>query len=563
MERKLRRGEGGGTPALPLFVVGLILLLGGLVGILPAGPAEAAPAGRACLACHADAGLAAVTAKGEPMSLAVSGKELRSSVHRDLACRDCHPGVRLDAHPGPLPASSLAAYRAETSKACLGCHPAEQLGRKANHAAIVFEDQELSCAGCHGAHGVRPVAAWKAALGENEYCLLCHANALTLMLPGGGTVSLDVDREQLAASVHPDHRCFDCHAGFSRDAHPAGTLGDRSRRELAAAKTCGRCHADKLRQVEGSVHFALLRSGAGKAPGCTDCHSAHGVAAKERYATLAGTPCRSCHREIFDAYAGSMHGVARFQGGHLEAPFCSECHRAHDVSGTASPEKIRAACLGCHPHAPDLHASWLPNAGLHLDAVSCAACHAPLAKRMVSLRVVEEGSGRAVTRREVAGLLGGDAALALDPAGDGIDGAELWSFLRRLEGERKQGLPGVSLAGRLEVTRGVDAHRLAGKAEAVRRCETCHQAGSAFFSQVAVKLAGDDGRPVRHAGAPGVLVSAASVLPMGGFYALGSTRIGVLDWLLLLAVLAGLAVPALHITARLLAARSRKGEARP
>lgn len=542
---------------------GLLLLLGGLAGLLLAGPAAAAPSARACLSCHADPGLAGVTGQGEPMSLAVSAGELRRSVHRDLSCRDCHPAVRLDAHPGALPAPSLAAYRAETSKACLACHGAGALGRRAHHGAVVFEDQELSCAGCHGAHGVRAIAAWKRETAENEYCLTCHAHEITLLLPGGETVALDIDRERLAASVHPDHRCADCHAGFSKDAHPAGSIGGRNRRELAAARTCGRCHAEKLRQVEGSVHYSLLLSGAAGAPGCTDCHSAHGVVAKERYATLAGTPCRACHREIFDAYAGSMHGVARFGAGHLDAPFCSECHRAHDVSGTASPERIRAACLGCHPQAPAAHAAWLPNAPLHLDAVSCAACHAPLAKRMVALQLVEKGSGRAVTEREVASLLGGDAARALDPAGDGIDGAELWSFLRRLEAGRADGLPGVALAGRLQVARGIDAHRLAGKAEAVRRCETCHQAGSSFFSQVAVRLAGEDGRPTRHAGAPGVLHAAASVIPVKGFYALGSTRTRALDWLLLLAVLAGLAVPALHITARALAARAAKGEGRP
>jgi hypothetical protein len=540
-------------------VVALLVL-----AALAAGPgavvaaAGSGPTWRACLSCHEDKALALVTAKGEMLSLTVAAAELAGSAHRGVECRGCHPGVRLDAHPDGHAPASLDEFRRATSAACFACHPAERLRARSPHAAVVFEDQQLSCIECHGSHGVRSVAAWKRNAAPNDYCLTCHSRPLTLQRPDGTALELAVDAAKLKASVHPDHDCSDCHAGFSASAHPAGASGGRNHRAIAAVRTCARCHADKLRQAEGSVHFTLLRSGAKGAPGCTNCHSAHDVAPKERYATIAGTPCRSCHPQIFEAYAGSMHGLARVSGDHLDAPLCSDCHRAHDVQGSARPELVRATCLGCHTTALELHSSWLPNASLHLDAVSCAACHAPRAKRVVALRLVEEGTGRQLTEREVVDLLGGTIALELDPAGNGIDGLELWSALRRIESLRLASAAKVDIVGRLEVARGIDAHRLADKSGAVRACESCHQAGSASFDRVALSLARDDGRPKRFEGAPGVLTDAASVVSIHGFYALGATRHGALDWLLVLAVAGGLTVVALHLTFRLRAARARK-----
>jgi hypothetical protein len=549
----------GGRPPLLLFVFALLMLAsGGVCFAATASTAAPGPGWGACFDCHDDSSLSLTTAKGEELSLTVTAADLAGSPHRGLECQACHPGVDLDTHPTGDAIPSLEKFRVSSSRVCFTCHPTERLRARSQHAAIVFEDQSLSCVECHGSHGVRSVAAWKQAAGANEYCLICHSRAISIRRPDGATLSLAVDVEKLKASVHPDHDCTDCHSAFSTSAHPAGQAGNRNRRTVAAARTCAQCHEDKLRQAEGSIHFTLLRSGSGEAPGCTSCHSAHEVAPKERYATITGSPCRACHQQIFQAYTGSMHGVARASGDHLNAPMCSECHRAHDVQGTANPEKVRAACIGCHPTAEALHAVWLPNANLHLKAVSCAACHAPLAQRVVALRVVEEGSGRQLTEREVGDLLGGDVAAAIDSAKGSESGLNLWTALRRLESRRLASAAKLDIVGRLEIARGLDAHRLADKSGAVRDCESCHTKGSQVFDQVALSLARDDGRPKRFEGDQAMLTDAASIVSVHGFYALGGTRIGVLDWLLAMAVAGGLMVVALHLTFRIRAARAHK-----
>jgi hypothetical protein len=294
------------------------------------------------------------------------------------------------------------------------------------------------------------------------------------------------------------------------------------------------------------------------APGCSDCHSAHAVAPKERFATLTGTPCRGCHEEIFSAYAGSMHGTARATGQHFDAPLCSDCHRAHDVKGSASPALVRAACDGCHQGAAKAHDAWLPNAALHLNSVSCAACHAPTAQRVVALRLTEAGSGRNLTEREVTELLGADAAAVLGPESDGIDAFELLDMLKKLESRRLASDEKLEIVGRLEVARGAGAHRLAAKSGAIRSCESCHDASGKAFDTVALSLARDDGRPKSFGGSPKMLTEAGAMLSVRDFYALGGTRSVVLDWLLVLAFAGGLAVIAAHLTARLWTARSRK-----
>jgi hypothetical protein len=106
------------------------------------------------------------------------------------------------------------------------------------------------------------------------------------------------------------------------------------------------------------------------------------------------------------------------------------------------------------------------------------------------------------------------------------------------------------LRGRLEVREGVQAHQLARKADAVRDCDSCHSAGAEPFQSVVISIAGPDGRPLRHGVQKGVLTSLAALQSVRGFYAIGSTRIRLLDWLLVLVVGGSLAGALTHMAIR-------------
>ena len=65
-----------------------------------------------------------------------------------------------------------------------------------------------------------------------------------------------------------------------------------------------------------------------------------------------------------------------------------------------------------------------------------------------------------------------------------------------------------------------------------------------------LSLIGPDGRRVRFEAQPDVLHNARSLDVLSNFYAIGGTRIGLLDTLLALALLAGIGAPVLHLVLR-------------
>jgi len=94
----------------------------------------------------------------------------------------------------------------------------------------------------------------------------------------------------------------------------------------------------------------------------------------------------------------------------------------------------------------------------------------------------------------------------------------------------------------------VQAHQLAEKSKAIRDCDTCHREGAQAFQSVVLTIAGPDGRPLRHGVNKDVLSSIMATDSVRGFYAIGATRIKLLDVLLLLVVLGSLGGVLGHLT---------------
>jgi hypothetical protein len=94
----------------------------------------------------------------------------------------------------------------------------------------------------------------------------------------------------------------------------------------------------------------------------------------------------------------------------------------------------------------------------------------------------------------------------------------------------------------------VEAHQLSEKEKAIKDCNACHKEGAAPFQSVTLTIAGPDGRPLRHGVQKEVLSSLTSMGSVRGFYAIGSTRIKLLDYLLVLVLLGAACVPLGHMT---------------
>lgn len=376
----------------------------------------------------------------------------------------------------------------------------------------------------------------------DQQCLGCHSIAgMEKELQNGEKLSLHVDGAKFSKSVHSLIGCAVCHGTVTLDNHPPSKTKISSIREysMEQTKVCASCHGEVLKLYQGSIHASLVREGNPVAPICTDCHNPHAVMAKATYDTGTGAPCSKCHGSVFEAYAGSVHGKASLD--------CSNCHRAHDVRPANTGDKLKDACLGCHQDALTAHEAWLPNAAQHFETVSCPACHVPGAKRKVDLRLYDNVTKQSVGEREGVPQFDNWARSAKVKSG-GLDAMALHSLLREFNREGTENK--TTLRGRLEVINGVDAHRLMDKSQAIRDCAKCHQQGADAFQSVTVSIVGPDGRPVSYGAKPEVLHSMISVDSVGGFYAIGGTRIKLLDWLLALAVLGGIGAPVGHMTIR-------------
>ncbi len=377
----------------------------------------------------------------------------------------------------------------------------------------------------------------------DQACLGCHGvEGMEKQLADGATLQLHVPGDIFAKSVHAPIGCTGCHSDVDLNSHPPAQKDIASRRgfTLAMTQICRGCHADKFDQWETSIHAALVRAGDPAAPVCTDCHNPHAVI-KNAATAIDQIPCQKCHTAIYTAYSGSMHAAYRRSSDKGYAPICSDCHSAHDVKPTALGQGPEAACLGCHDGALEAHQKWLPNAALHFEVVTCPACHAPYAQRRVDLMLIDS---RAVPRgTEQIGVPLFNASAQSN--GKGIDAATLWNLLQTLN---RAGIDGKTvLRGRLDVATGPQAHELADKSKALSDCQVCHRKGSDAFQSVTISLVGPDGRRVDYGANADVLNSALSLQSVSGFYAIGGTRIWILDILLALAVLAGAGIVVGHL----------------
>lgn len=381
---------------------------------------------------------------------------------------------------------------------------------------------------------------------EDKACLSCHdKEGLVKTLESGEILSLGISTKAYVESMHLGTSCEDCHSNLDAKTHgklkkPISNKRDFS---LTMRETCRDCHKKKFTQYEDSVHAASIKAGSKKAPLCSDCHNPHTVRSAKIVGPITETPCAKCHQDIFKAYAKDVHGQERIAKG-ISAPLCAGCHQAHAVKAASLGDGVKDACFSCHKEAVTQHKDWLPNTALHFEAISCPVCHAPDAQRRVNLRLYD-----GTAKRQVAEKTGvpkfekrTDAADSKDM---GLDERALWSLLKEFNQDGGDGK--MVLRGRLEVRSGVEAHQLSDKSKAIKDCDTCHREGAAAFQSVTLTIAGPDGRPLRHGIQKDVLNSLTSMDSVRGFYAIGSTRIKLLDTLLVLVLLGAISVPLGHM----------------
>lgn len=394
-------------------------------------------------------------------------------------------------------------------------------------------------------------------------CFKCHSRKLKKKLVDGETLSLQINIDEFATSVHSVIGCTGCHRDIPKGKHPSKQpIASKRAYSLKHNQTCSQCHEVAHETYKDSVHALMVENGDDSAPVCSDCHSSHAIQPRTQYEPVDGEPCGSCHGEINEAFALSIHGQARSEGNlirgdHVKAPGCADCHNAHDIAAVTTTDYLVPTCVSCHEVAELAHEQWLPNAAMHMKSVGCAACHSPQADLRVDLQLYDRVLQEPVRQNANNGTVQ-ETLASIDTEGDGLDPIELWKLVRQMNKEDEAS--DVTLRGRLEVSNSVDAHRLAASEAAVRSCENCHQGNAEPFQNVTVSMSRADGRKESFKADKKVLNSAMSVDSVGGFYAPGGTRIKILDVLLVLALLGGFTVPIAHFALGKILSKNRVNE---
>jgi predicted CXXCH cytochrome family protein len=192
---------------------------------------------------------------------------------------------------------------------------------------------------------------------SNAYCLLCHSQPdRTWQLPSGETLSLTIDGQILAGSVHGENNpegalaCADCHVDHRYPHQPSPSRSIREYK-LERYASCRTCHEDQYTRSQDSVHGAAIQNGQLDAATCVDCHGGHDIQPPNEPRERILFTCGQCHGAIFDEYRQSVHGKALLEDSNPDVPTCIDCHGVHNISNPNTVQfrnRSPQVCADCH-----------------------------------------------------------------------------------------------------------------------------------------------------------------------------------------------------------------------
>jgi cytochrome b subunit of formate dehydrogenase len=239
----------------------------------------------------------------------------------------------------------------------------------------------------------------------NEDCLGCHSDKdLSKTDAAGHTVSLAVDPERFAGSIHAKNLCTSCHTDVTGLEHPENFR--------AKPVECGQCHRVETDVYLSSDHGQAVHKGMVQPASCKDCHgSTHYLLnyrdpASPVYRANIPKTCDKCHGNTAEmdkfhlrqhspiaSYQQSVHGLALAKG-RLNAAVCTDCHGSHDLHRSTNPvsklfyQRVPDTCGRCHENVEKTYLRSVHGAAVRegaRDAPVCTDCHGEHAIQSVKL----------------------------------------------------------------------------------------------------------------------------------------------------------------------------------
>jgi len=288
--------------------------------------------------------------------------------------------------------------------------------------------------------------------------------------------------------------------------------------------------------------------------GCVSCHSDIGELDWDSdipHGVSLPVNCDNCHKNEGEAYVDSVHKKAGGKG--ITIP-CYGCHGYHFITHLEADsvyERENGFCLKCHN--PDKHHDWLPQKGAHFSFVECTVCHAMEAPRHVNLRLYDLLEDKFLNGAEMLAALGTDYdgfMPLVDANGDKIiDPQEFDNMVLIFRQNNVRPI----FHGELMVEIVPLVHHV-NRGKANRDCEQCHVPTSPFFEDVRISFNRENGTTEHFTVERDVL----STYYVNHFYAVGGTRVRILDKIGLAMIAAGAGVVVCHLTARIATAPARR-----
>ena len=271
-------------------IVPIIVLCILLLGVTQAKAADK----KNCLMCHKYRFIGRIDQNGKRWNYNVDEAHYAKSVHRDVACNDCHFYITKIPHDPVTQHVNCATQ----------CHIKPPFSQEN------FSHQKIMGIFNGSIHGIRPKDS-QLMREDKPYCKFCHENPIYTRLP-----------ESQVSYEKTLRRCFNCHPesgvvqAYIHITHRLRKKTTRSPQEIV--KLCAKCHGDvammeKLkisqRALEAaatyrvSIHGKLVSLGSQKAADCISCHASnalHDIYKKDNpkatinKANITKT-CRQCH----------------------------------------------------------------------------------------------------------------------------------------------------------------------------------------------------------------------------------------------------------------------------
>ena len=329
---------------------------------------------RDCLQCHSRQGISTLR-EGKSISLYVDTLEVKSSIHRNTACAQCHTGAS--------PTQKRPCATITTRVDCSICHAeVVQTYNTSTHGMLSDRGDPNApiCQDCHGIHSTREHRNPNSSTYPTnvpDLCGRCHREGEKAALRLTGEKQMVV--KNYVESIHGKGllqsglvvtaMCTDCHTPHHElpSANPASSVNRKN-----IPQTCAQCHHGIYEQFTKSIHFPGNVKTDKELPICHDCHSAHTIARtdQEGFKLDVINKCGRCHEEVMETYFETFHGkVSKL--GYTAAAKCYDCHGSHnvlptwDTKSTLSRQNIVKTCAQCHPGSHRRFAGYLTHATHH------------------------------------------------------------------------------------------------------------------------------------------------------------------------------------------------------